>query len=248
MIKDKIKKFFSVFKKLLFPEYSCYICGLELENPDEHICERCKNNLVRTDGNICLVCGEPIPEPNKYCDICSEESRPFDLARTCFIYNDYSAKLVMGLKYQSNKYMIKYMAKELAVKLLDFGVLPDIIVPVPITQSRLKQRGFNQSELLANAVNELCGNKMEIMPGLVKRIKERPPQASLNRKERLVNLIDAFEVDKTLNISGKIVMILDDVYTTGTTVSEIAKVLRKRNPEGIFVLTFAKTKHNPPLP
>lgn len=248
MIKDKIKSWLNKLREMLFPEYSCFICNLELEKPELCICDDCNKGLVRADGNICLVCGEPIPEPDRYCEICSSETRPFDISRSCFVYNEYSSKLVMGLKYNSKKFFVKYMATELLRKMEDFGVVPDIIAPVPVASAREKTRKFNQCELLAYEMKRISGLDFEVMPELIIRVKDRPPQAGLNRAERLVNLEGAFAVNSTTDIKDKIILILDDVYTTGSTISEISRTLRKKKPKGILALTFAKTQFNPPLP
>jgi len=248
MGKEKVNSWWKIliekFKKIISPEYSCYICGRELEHPECPICENCEKDMVEIEGNKCLVCGEPIPEPNLYCEDCYGKSRAFDMARSCYIYNDASKKIVLDLKYNRRKYVVPFMAKKMLLKFEDFGAMPDIVVPVPITEKRYKNRGFNQAELLADELASLTGNQFEVKTDLVLRVVDRVPQARLNRAERMRNLKGAFMLGSKEKLTGKIVMIVDDVFTTGSTVSEIANELRKLKPKAILALTFAKTPRN----
>ena len=133
------------------------------------------------------------------------------------------------------------MAKEMLCMLEKEGAMPDIIIPVPITEKRKRFRSFNQSVLLAQEMQELAGGAFDVRTDIVLRIKERPPQAKLKREERLVNLKGIFALNNKESLIGKKVLILDDVFTTGSTVSEVAKTLKPLNPQAIMVLTFAKT-------
>ena len=230
MLKQKIKELLNSFKKILFPEYSCYVCNRELEHPENHICERCKKELVEISGNVCLVCGEPLPEPNLYCEHCKVKRPVYDMARSCYVYNDHSGKIVAGLKYNNKKFLVPFMARKMLLKIEDFGVMPDIIVPVPITKKRRIKRGFNQSELLAYELEELSGEAMKVRIDLVVRTTDRTPQAKLSRAQRVVNLTDCFELCSKECLEDKVVLIIDDVFTTGTTVSEVAWTLKKLKP------------------
>lgn len=246
MIKDKIKAFLNVVKTLLFPEYLCFICNRELENFKEHICESCKKGLIKLEGNICLSCGEKIAEPNKYCDMCKWMSREFEISRSCYEYNEFSGKLVMGLKYNKKKFLVPFMAGEMLKTINNFDIMPDIIIPVPITAKRRKFRGFNQAELLADEMELKSNFAFEVRKDIVIRTKDSVPQARLNRSERMMNLKGAFSLSNREKLTNKTVMIVDDVFTTGSTVNEVAKLLKRLNPKHIFVLTFAKTNvdHN----
>ena len=241
MLKQKLKSLWQIIKKTIYPEYSCFVCNRELETPEDHICELCKKELVRFDNKVCMVCGEPIGEVDQFCDMCKLVRHPFLMARACFLYNDTSAKLVLGLKYNEKKYLVPYMAREMLLKLEDFGAMPDIVVPVPITEKRKKKRGFNQSELLADEMAIQSGNKFTVRTDLVLRSKDKPPQSRLTRNERLNNLHNVFALGKREDLTGKLVLIVDDVYTTGATVSEVSKILARLNPKAIIALTFAKT-------
>lgn len=242
---SKFKNFFvSIWeniKNTLFPEYSCYICGIELQHPKDHICENCKKELIKQEGNVCLVCGDMIPEPNQYCDICKKEARLFDMARSCYKYNEASSRLVMGLKYSKQKFLVPFMAKEMLLKLEEFGAMPDIIIPVPLSDKRQKERGFNQSELLAYELADLLDRPNLVNTNIIKRSQDRIPQAKLSGEERRKNLIGAFTIVDKTKLTNKVVLIVDDVFTTGSTVSEISRMLLKLKPKAILVLTFAKT-------
>lgn len=232
---------FSKLKQILFPEYSCFICGYELLNPEDYVCSHCKRNLIKNNCNICLVCGEPLPELEHYCNICASERRAFDMARSCYIYNDFGKKLVTGLKYNSRKFHAKLMAKEMLDMVEEFGTMPDIVLPVPISFARKRLRGFNQSEILALEMEKQAKFPFPVCTNLVTRTKDVPPQQKLNRRERLQNLDGAFLLNTEIDIKDKIVMIIDDVFTTGATVNELAKTLKKGRPKAILVLTFLKT-------
>ena len=226
------------------PGYSCYVCGMELEHPEYPVCERCQPEMERTGNNVCKKCGEPIAEDNDYCLDCKGKDRVFDCAKSCFVYNDASGKIVSDLKYNKHKYIAKFFAEEMYNKLKEFGTMPDIIVPVPITSKRFKQRGFNQSELIAEELSKLSDNKLIVRTDLVVRDVDRLPQAGLDRSARIVNLKGVFSVNGNEKLSGKTVVVIDDVFTTGSTISEVVLQLRKLKPKKIYALTFAKTPAN----
>jgi len=168
----------------------------------------------------------------------------FDYARACYEYNETSRKIVMDLKYRSKKFLVPFMATEMLLKLEDFGAMPDIIIPVPISSKRQKDRGFNQSELIAEEMASITSGKLEVNNKIIEKIKDSVPQASLSGAERLKNLDGAFKLIDRKSLRGKNILIVDDVFTTGSTVNEVAKEIRKLHPASINVLTFAKTVVN----
>jgi len=143
--------------------------------------------------------------------------------------------------------LFKYRGKvSLATPLgrLMLGALPtsleaDVVIPVPLHPTRLREREFNQSLLLADQIAQYIGSPLSFT-NLV-RTTPSEPQSTLSRKERLKNLRQAFAVRRPLLIARKRVLLIDDVFTTGTTVNECAKVLRKAGAETVFVLTLART-------
>lgn len=113
----------------------------------------------------------------------------------------------------------------------------DVIIPVPLHIKRLRERGFNQSLLLARAVGRK--NNIPVNPFGLKRIRWTEPQVNLSGKERKINVKGAFEFHG--DVKGKTVLLIDDVYTTGATVAECSKVLKKGGAKGVCVLTLART-------
>lgn len=238
----KFKEIWKIITKSFYPGFSCYSCGREMENPDDCLCERCKKEIVKLEGNLCLKCGEPISEPSRYCDECrkNNEDIKFNAARAVYAYDETTARIVSGLKYKSKKYVANFMAREMA-RLIDvIGDKPDIIIPAPISKKRLRKRGYNQSEILATKLNNIWGNTAEVRTDIVIRAKDVKPQVGLKREDRKHNLDGVFRLAKLPSLEGKIVYIVDDVFTTGTTSNEIARKLKRLKPRAIYVITFAK--------
>ena len=113
----------------------------------------------------------------------------------------------------------------------------DCLVPVPISRERMRWRGFNQAELLSDAISDDLGGKVRVDKNVLFKVKDTLPQAGLNRRERLENLKGAFEARSNV---PKTICLVDDVYTTGTTLNECARALRARGAERVFGLVIAK--------
>ena len=242
-IKSKIKSIVNFVEDLFLTNHKCIVCGKEV--PDyvkRGLCEKCGGKLKRISGEICSRCGESVVKGNKYCDECKNMDYKFDENHSYAVYDEISGKIVKSLKYSGNK----YIAKNIAVMLVEDkkyfeGV--DFITFVPIGKERLKEREFNQAEEIANHVSKLAGVPLV---SVFEKIKENSHQAGLTRKERVKNIIGTIAVIEEMKetISGKVVLVIDDVFTTGSTLSECAKVLKRSGATKVRTLTFAKTKQN----
>ena len=226
---------------LLFPEdYSCLICSQDIFYNKYSICKNCEKHLPYLTGRLCLRCSEPLVSLGNYCKNCKSKKIIVDKAIAPFYYKDSIASLIMDLKYNNKKYTAKSMAMYMADCFNNNHLFADYIVPVPICEKRLKQRGFNQSEEIANELSKLL--KMKVKTEVLKRVKETPTQTNLDYHERQVNLKDAFKAYKPKLIKDKTVLIIDDVYTTGATVTECSKELKSAGAKCVYVLTFARTE------
>lgn len=166
-----------------------------------------------------------------------KKKRHFTWARGVLLYNDATSKAIHKFKYGKDTSYSRALGAIISsyrdMDIRDF----DVIIPVPLHIKRLRERGFNQSLLLARAV----GNKFKITvdPYSLKRTRWTEPQVNLKGRERKMNVKGAFEVVN--DIKGRRVLLIDDVYTTGATAAECSKVLKKSGAEDVCVLTLART-------
>lgn len=233
---DSIKDF--IFPKLCF-------CNEPTDNPDS-LCDKCWKKLDFISSNCCSKCG--IPQDYNFgagalCPECIKKEPHFDIARSVFKYDDFSGKFITLLKYADKTHLVEMLSKFLVTEIRnqpDFDDY-DIITSVPIHQMRLLGRKFNQSALLANKISSQTNIECNNM--LLKRVKNVVPQTGLKRKHRLKNVKGVFDiVNKNLDkIKNARVIIIDDVYTTGATLNECAKVLKLNGAEKVFAVTIART-------
>ena len=231
---------FKMILKILFPEgYSCVCCGNEIFDKENGVCESCEKPLPYITGAICSHCGEPLVSDGYYCKKCKGKKFIYNRAVSVFEFKDNARNLILGLKYNNNKYLAKPLGKMLADLYTKSLMFADIIVPVPLCNKRLTERKFNQAELIAN---ELAKNvNVEIRNDILFRVKNTPTQTELNYTERQNNLKDAFKVKNKKLIKDKVVLIVDDVITTGATVTECARVLKQAGAKEVCVITVCHT-------
>lgn len=240
--KNAICDYLGAFEKMIFPEYRCFLCGREVRDTDKCLCDDCLKEFKLISGNICKRCGMPLPELNKICDDCKNIEYEFDVARAAFLYNRKTARLITDLKFRNRKYLARFLAICMSETLKTFPMDVDYIIPVPVSAQRLKSRGFNQAELIANHLSLLIG-KPVVNDLIIRTNKETANQKDLSKLDRMKNLVGAFEVRRTKEFEGKDLLIVDDVFTTGATVNEVARMLRKLNPSGVCVITAGKTDY-----
>lgn len=219
---------------ILYPS-QCPMCGTSSDVFNlSPICSSCWSGIRRYRGPSCKVCALPfVSEHSKVCGQCLKKTPPFSKVITYGLYEDILAEAINQLKFHG----IKRISKTLGRLLLSLD-LPETegIVPVPVTIKRLRERGFNQSLLIARVIEK--ESKVPLLMDTLLKKKETPPQIGLSAKERLLNLKNAFEVKG--NIKGLRLLLVDDVMTTGATVTECSKVLMKAGAEEVIVLTLAR--------
>ena len=226
------------FLNLLLPPI-CPLCRNSLE--EKGLCEACLSGFKTISPPLCEVCGAPFVSKtgeNHACGECITGKIPFIKARSAVYYNEDAISAVHRFKYKGDFSFTKAFTTLLAgayASLEETGF--DTIVPVPLHDTRLAQRGFNQSLLLARELAKRVGTKVDYL-SLV-RTRHTPPQVNLKRKERLDNVKGAFSVKNPSMLKGKKVLLMDDVYTTGATVRECSKILKKSGAR-VFVLTVAR--------
>ena len=170
------------------------------------------------------------------CKFCENKNFYFDRAISCIEYCDKSKVLVLSLKYYGNTYMSRYIAQVMRDKLEFEQISADYIIPVPLHKKRMRTRGFNQAEKIASYLSDYT--KIPIID-CIKRNRNTKRLYALNKFQREKELKNAFEVkDGSEEIIGKKIILVDDIFTTGTTVNEISKKLKIYGVDEIIVLTF----------
>ncbi len=182
------------------------------------------------DANLHLVCPD-----------CAVAKRITRLNRSAVIYDDFSKKGLLSFKFYDQIHFAKIYAKWLkaaGADIFEKGV--DLIIPVPLSYPRLLKRRYNQAAVLARELSKLTNIKNNNL--VLKKIKHTKPQSSLSEKARLKNLKNAFIVSSPDKIKAKRILLIDDVMTTGATLSECAKVLLKAGAKSVDTLTVARTR------
>jgi len=237
----------SAFLKLaeltFFPSF-CYICSSLLELPGEKIvCRACWKSLKVHRPASCLCCGRFFEGSTEHhhCGLCLQKKPPFSHHRSCSQYSGKLKDIILLYKYKKLRILGKGLA-QFAYQTLGndeaiwWGI--DSIIPVPLHPKRKKQRGFNQAQIIARELARL--KKTEVIERVLIKLKNVPPQTSLEAKERKKNVKGVFKVLKPEVIKGKIVLLVDDVFTTGSTIFECSSVLRKAGAKEVRALTVAQ--------
>ncbi len=229
-------------KEILFPLY-CLSCNTLIEN-NRHfsgICYDCIDDIKYNVPPFCHVCGKHITElTSAICGECKNKKFHFSRCWSACHYDGAIARLIHSFKYQAYTKLSKFFGDILIEFIKDYH-LPieelDIIMPVPLHKRKLREREFNQANLLVKEIAKYF-RKESLEENLIK-IKDTPSQVEMSKELRLNNVTDAFSVKDASKIENKNVLIIDDVFTTGATLSETAKTLKKSGANLILALTLA---------
>ena len=233
---------FQILLNMLYPS-RCPICGEIIVPANKMICEACKEQLVYITEPRCKRCSKPIEEQEKeYCSDCDRKRFHYDKGYAVWVYNDAMKSSIAAYKYRSkkeyNRFYIHEILRLYADEVRELSV--DAIIPIPIHPSKYLQRGFNQAELLARGIGQEL--KLPVYTNLLIRNKKTLPQKNLSNMERLINLSKAFAVkEKELPNdmkSIKKVLLVDDIYTTGSTIEACSSLLKAYGIDEIYFIVL----------
>jgi ComF family protein len=223
---------------------TCPCCGKFLGEGEQGICPNCLSEIHWIEPPFCLVCGSPFLSnavESHPCGACISKRKYFTMARALGGYDGSLQEAIHRWKYEGKTYLSHSFGEWMAEGLYRYWDpnLFDLLIPVPLHQHRLRERGFNQSLLLVRELNRRTGIPYQ------KRIlqKKRPtiPQVNLSSAERQKGVRGAFSIMGREELEGKSILLVDDVYTTGATVNECSKVLLAGGAQRVDVLTLAHT-------
>lgn len=231
----KVRKFLT--STIFIKDIKCLFCGKELDKDSRYCaCDECLNSLPFLRGKVCKYCGEPIKSLATYCVRCKKHiDRGFDIARAEFLYSGKIKDAILNFKYYGNKYYAEYLSNFLLDVYVRNNFDADVVIPAPISAKSLKVRGFNQTELLCASFEDYG---LAINKSCIKKVLETENQANLNFKDRQTNLVGAFKVIDKNAVKNKNVLLIDDIFTTGATVSEISFALKKAGAKRVDVITL----------
>ncbi|MDD5644217.1 MAG: ComF family protein [bacterium] len=225
-------------ENILFPP-RCLFCGELCDDAGiKYICGNCLVNLDMPDCAQCARCGCVLPRSNCLCGRCDYSGLPYSRAHHAYQLCEKTRYLVHQFKYGKNFEAAHAMADLMSKKGILSMISSDIIVPVPMYITDKLRKGFNHSGVLAGMVSAITG--IPVVNALVK-VKSIPHQAGLSRKKRIENVKNVFTSTKPEKITGKKALLLDDIYTTGSTLNECAAALREAGVRDVEVMTFAVT-------
>ncbi len=226
-----------LFLTLLFPN-RCPVCDNAVSIGDGLVCRECRDKWKVIKAPFCLRCGRPLPvAESEYCHDCTCKQHLYLQGRALYKYGDV-AKSIYRFKYGGRQEYATFFGEKMARELRGFihGIQPDGLVPVPLSKKRQNRRGYNQAELLARVLGTLFN--IPVYNRLVVRKRDTVPQKELNALQRQNNLKKAFKIAQN-DVKLSTIIIIDDIYTTGSTVDALAEVLLQAGTDKIYFVALA---------
>lgn len=218
--------------EVLFPSL-CSGCG----KGGSFFCDSCRRKLPYLKGPTCSRCGKPVASAG-ICAECYKSPPSVDSIKAPFIFDGVIRSAIHQFKYKDIRALAQPLAEFLYLYLRENGVGEAVLVPIPLHKAKLKERGYNQAELLARALGKLTG--WPVQTGSLVRLTDSIPQArTTSARERCRNVEGAFSSENSL-LKGKAVLLIDDVCTTGATLNACAQVLKKLPVASACALTLAR--------
>ncbi|MBO6016244.1 MAG: ComF family protein [Lachnospiraceae bacterium] len=202
-----------------------------------YICPKCHDSLTCIEGNVCVKCGKPLTDRIEYCTDCKKTFHLYDQGAGLYRY-DAIRQSIYRIKYGGRREYLDYYADELVehlgeqIRYWD----ADAIIGVPLHRKRLQKRGYNQADELARRIADKM--KLPFYKNYVLRVKNTSPQKGLDANERQNNLKKAFIIGQNV-VKLKTIIVVDDIYTTGSTMDAIADVLKSAGVEHVYFVTLA---------
>lgn len=230
----------------------CCVCGQELGlqgGTGVPVCRACWESLQPWEGPLCGCCGVPFASARAaefatpLCFECQREERSFDLARSYGLYTGALRTLILQLKFRRRARLGKRLGERLSPLWESLEVRDALLVPVPLHPSRQRQRGFNQAELLAQGLARALrgvGREAPVEKRCLRRTRPTPPQTGLSLAARRENVRGVFAVERPARVRDRAVTLIDDVMTTGATLSACAAALKQAGASHVWALTLAR--------
>ena len=221
---------------LLYPR-RCPLCQDILTDKAALICMKCRTKAVPIRGPKCKTCGKPVASlETEYCPDCQEKTHFFTSGRAVFLYEKEIRKSVYQFKFHNKReyagFYVSEMERVCGDEIRTWN--PDVIIPVPMYPRKQRERGFNQAADIADRVGRNL--KIPVPDQIIRKTKNTRSQKKLSAAERKQNLREAFQI--TERMDGLSILVMDDVYTTGSTIEAMAHVLKGAGADRVFFVTL----------
>lgn len=226
---------------LLYPP-CCVVC-FSTVGPGEYLCGVCEDRVSRIVPPFCTTCSEPYDGAMAEaftCANCAQRRIHFETAVAAYRSRGIVRGIILDFKYGRRMHLQHLVGRWLCAAVEDDrlrGQTFDLIVPIPLHPARQRERGFNQAEQLAHILSRHTSVPMR---PVLQRIRYTTTQTAFDRAERMRNLRNAFRLRKKADVRGLRVLLVDDVLTTGSTLSECARVLKRGGADCVFAATAAR--------
>jgi len=241
-----VRNMFLQVRSVIWPD-RCPICSILIEKGNEHehfgLCPDCHATIKPLSEPLCKLCGRTLDKETGpvtgICGFCLKDPPKFDMARGYADYHGALARLIKDFKFKGRRKAVHSLARIIieAEQRLKTKEVVDAAIPVPLHNSRLSERGFNQAMDLARAVAQKRG--IPVMTGELIRVRPTEPQFGLSAAKRKENMRGAFKAKNPEIIRGKRFLLVDDIITTGATVNECARILKKAGAEKVYAVALA---------
>lgn len=229
--------FMNALLSLIYPR-RCPVCDKPVKPWNALVCRECEGSLTCIEPPRCMKCGKHIGDSGReYCADCASRPHFYDSGRALFSYRS-AASSIARFKYHGRREYAAFYASRMADVLKDFvrDCKADALVPVPLHRSRKRARGYNQAEVLARELSALTG--IPVCCNLIGRVKKTIPMKELPAAERQNNLKKAFKILRN-DVKLSTVIIIDDIYTTGSTIDAMSRELKKAGVERIYFMSLS---------
>lgn len=217
----------------------CPVCHDIVYDKGKLCCNSCKEGLRYVEDPFCVKCGKQLFNPEKcLCSDCTTKSKEFEMGRAVFIYDDVIKKSIYRFKYGGRKEYARFYAAEIYAKYNNLIKRwnPDVIIPIPLHKSKQKKRGYNQADLIAKELSNLTNIPRDNK--ILFRVKKTEIQKNLGVEGRDTNLKNAFKM-RPNGVQYLSAMLIDDIYTTGATMSNATRVLIDGGFEKVYCLSIS---------
>ena len=239
MTGSEIRKKLQFLLDLVLPKH-CPVC-LDVLPPGENlICAPCRKRIRYVRDPVCLKCGKPLSDETRaFCRSCEKRQPSFE---RCFAWAEYSSDLIRRMlsevKYHGNAQLLDFPCQDFAEKVREKLQIyhPEVLIPVPVHEKRFRERGYNQAEEIAVRLSRVLG--IPVDPDCLLRVRETKAQKELTDAGRALNLRQAFRTREE-RIPYRTAVLVDDIYTTGSTAEACTRILRRAGAECVLVLVLA---------